>query len=183
MIAALARLRARLGLFQLSPRERAALAVLAAIIMIAGAAMSFDWAERTRLSAEEARLARYDSSAAGQARGDIQAALARARAMSVRAPTAPLAAVRAETLAADAAARAGFEASDIVVAPLDGAADGAGAMRLSVEGPFEWRSMIAFVDLLSRAPVSFAPIAAELRDGAQFRFEALAPFERDETRP
>jgi len=155
---------------RLSARERAALSALAAVAAIVLALGAIDWAQSAQSAAEEARAERVALArlaAEGDVSLDLRAEAEHARDYSIRAATAPIAGLRAQTLLTAKASDSGVQ--NLEVSLLAAEAD-SHIVRASIEGDFDWSVFQELLRNLSASSESFAPIAIDLRLGERPRF-------------
>lgn len=155
---------------RLSARERAALSALAAVVAIVLALGAIDWAQSARAAAEDARAERVvlaRLAAEGDVSLDLRAEAEHAREYSIRAATAPIAGLRAQSLLTARATDSGVQ--NLEVSLLASEAD-SHIVRAAIEGDFDWSVFQELLRNLSASSESFAPTALDLRLGERPRF-------------
>lgn len=155
---------------RLSARERAALSALAAVGAVVLALGAVDWAQGARDTAEDTRAERVALArlaAEGDVSLDLRAEAEHARDYSIRAATAPIAGLRAQSLLTAKATDSGVQ--NLEVSLLAAEAD-SHIVRASIEGDFDWGVFQELLRNLSASSESFAPVALDLRLGERPRF-------------
>lgn len=172
--------RLRAAIEKLTPRERGAIAVLAALILIYGASLAFDWSDRARAAAGEAlggqrAFTRTDFAAEGAA---IDAEAGHVRDWSIRAPTAPIARVRAMTDLETMAREAGVGGMRLTA---DREEESEGALRfmtIEMDAAYDESAFLDFLRLISGATESMTPVTidVETRGAPRFRMAVRIPY-------
>lgn len=171
-----------------SPRERAGLAFVAALIAMALASSTFDWAMRARVAAGEAASGRAQIVAVQEHVGlaDFQEEVALAAGKvwrsSIVDASEPLARVQATTALESLAVGAGL--SNVSVEANAGSAEairgGVGIIGLTLRADFNWAQYLAFLRALETADLSFVvnsvEVSGDLGGGQSLSVNAHVPF-------
>lgn len=171
-----------------SPRERAGLAFVTALVALALASSSFDWAMRARVAAGEAAHERAQVAAVqehiGLANFQEEVALAAGKVWrsSVVDASEPLARVQATTSLESLAAGAGLANVSVEAAAAgeETPLASVGVIGLTLRADFSWAGYLAFLRALEASDLSFVvdsvEVSGDLGSGKTLVIVAHVPF-------
>lgn len=171
-----------------SPRERAGLAFVAALIALALASSSFDWAMRARVAAGEAARERAQIAAVqeriGLANFQEEVALAAGKVWrsSVVDASEPLARVQATTALELLAVGAGLASVSVeaTASAEETPQASVGIIGLTLRADFSWAGYLAFLRALEASDLSFVvdlvEVTGDLGSGQSLAVAAHVPF-------
>lgn len=157
-----------------TPRERAGVALVAALVLAALASSAFDWAMQADARAREAAQRRSELSSIqsriGDQRFQEEVALAAGKVWrwSVTDASESLAAAQASSMLEALAAGAGLSNVSVSAAEAGegGEGEGLGAIELTLRADFDWAAYMALLQALEASELSLVVDAAEVEGGA-----------------
>ncbi len=174
-----------------SPRERVGLAFIAALVALALASSTFDWAMRARIAAGEAASSRAQIAAVQERIGlasfqeEVALAAGKAWRSSVVDASEPLARVQATTALESLAAGAGLANVNVEAVTGGDATPRArvGIIGLTLRADFNWAGYLAFLRALGASDLSFVvdsiEVSGDLGSGQSLAMSAHVPFIRE----